>query len=220
MNRQTRMLALLLALATLLCLAAPSMAMAETPKPTIATETLWAGCEYYSCVFFNDMPDGAKLISIKSSKPKVIRAEKTGSNIYDDYLVPLKVGKSKITIKYKYQGKTDTLSAVYTVKKYPNPLSQVTVDGKALDIKNNLYYYDCNHYKGTKPLIKVKPAKGWKIDWTWGYTQKPGDDSTFKEFSPRSGKAFKLPKGYEGGAFYTLVNSKGDSIQYGIHFYR
>ena len=217
MRRTVRILSLILVLATLLCVAAPALA---AQKVSIAPKTLWAGCEYTFGIDFNNMPENAKLVSVKSSNSKVLKATKYGSAIYDTDLTPLKVGKAKVTVTYKIGSKKDTVSATYTVKKYPNPLKRVTVDGKALDIKNNKYYYDFNKFKGTKPLVKLTLAKGWKIAWTWGFTQKKGDDSTFKEFNPKNGKAFNLPKGYEGCVFYTLKNTKGDEIQYGVRFWR
>ena len=218
MKRFTRILSLLLVVFALAGLA--GSALAATLKPAIEPRTLWAGCEYYSSVDFVDMPENAKILSVKSSRPGIIKAHRESSNIYDNYLEPLKAGKSKITVKYKYEGKTSTISATFTVKKYPNPLTSVTVDGKARNLKANPYYLDINKYKGTKPLVKVKLAKGWKIAYTWGYTEKPGAEDSFKEFNPRNGRSFKLPKGYEAGVFFTMANAKGEEIQYGIHFYR
>ncbi len=217
MKKALRILSLLLVLLTLAGIAGPAMAAEEKPK--IVTETLWAGCEYFGPVGIINLSDSARIISIKSGSPKVIKPHRDGPGLYDNYLEPLKPGKAKITVKYRDGGKSGTLSATYTVKKYPNPLSYVKVNGQKINIKGNKYYYDVNKYKKTSATIVVKPAKGWKIMWTWGYTEK-ADGSDFQEFEPRSGKAFKIKKGRNAGAFFTLVNEQGDFIQYGIHFYR
>ena len=217
MKKFTRILSLLLALLTLVCAAVPALA---APRPAIEPRTLWAGCEYYSGVDFVDMPESAKIVSIKSANKSVIKVVKEGSGLYDHYLEPLKAGKSKITVKYKYKGKTATISATYTVKKYPNPMTWVKVNGKKLNIKANKYYYDFEKYTKTKATVTIKLAKGWSIVDTWGFIQDPDDDSTFEEFSPKSGKAFKLPKGYMGCVFFTLGNKKGEELQYGVRFDR
>lgn len=218
MKRTLRVLSQLLTLLTVLSLMAPAMAAGN--KPTIVPETLWAGCEYYNSLYIENLPESAKLLTIKSSKPDVIKVVKEGSGLYDHHLVPLKTGKSKISVKYKSGSKTGTIAATFTVKKYPNPLSFVKINGNKIDIKSNKYYYTVNKYTGTKTTITVKPAKGWKIDSTWGYMEKADNNSDFSEFSPRSGKAFTIKKGYNAGAFFTLVNGKNERIQYGINFYR
>lgn len=218
MKKTARILSLLLVALTLVSLA--GTALAASAKPAIAPRTLWAGCEYFSCVDFVNMPENAEIISIKSSKPSVIKAYREDSGIYDNYLVPLKAGTSKITVKYKLNGKTTSISGTYTVKKYPNPLTSVTVNGAKINIKANKYYYDFNKYTKTKTMVTLKLAKGWKVGWTWGYTEDPQNEDTFKEFKPKSGKAFTIKKGYDGAVFFTLVNSKGEELQYGIHFNR
>ena len=80
MKKTLRMLALLLALMILCGAAIPAMAAA---KPSIVTETLWAGCEYYSCITFKNMPDDAKVVSIKSSNPKIIQVKVFSDDLYD-----------------------------------------------------------------------------------------------------------------------------------------
>ena len=183
-------------------------------KISIAPETLWAGCEYTFGVQFNNMPESAKIVSIKSSKPSVIRATKDGSEIYDTNLTPLKVGKSKITVTYKLDGEKKKVSATYKVKKYPSPYSYIKVNGKKIDIKNNKYYYDFNKYKKTSAKIEIKLKKGWKIRDAYGY-----DENGNNNFTPKNGKSFKIKKGKNAYVFFN-VQKGNDVIQYGIRFNR
>ena len=213
-----RLVSLLLALVTLACACAP--AIAEELKPSIIPCTLWADCEYSFGIEFSDMPETAKLVSVKSSNPSVLRATKCGSEIYATDLVPLKPGKAKVTVKYKLNGKSSAISAVYTVKEYPNPMTYVKVNGQKIDIKAQKYYFDIFKYAKTKATVTVKPARGWKIDGTWGFTAKEGEGEDIKEFYPKSGKSFKIGKDEYCCVFFTLANTLGEDIQYGIRFYR
>ena len=218
MKRMFRSVSVLLALVALICACAP--AQAESPKPTIIPTTLWADCEYTFGIEFSDMPETASIISVKSSNPSVLKVEKYSSDIYDTNLIPKKPGKAKVSVKYKLNGKTGTISAVYTVKAYPNPMTYVKVNGKEIDIKGNKYYYDIFNYKKTKATVTIKLAKGWKFDGTWGFTAKDEPDAEIKEFYPKSGKSFKIPKNEYCCVFFTFTNAKGDDIQYGVRFYR
>lgn len=214
MKKFVRALSLLLALLTL---AAAVPALADIyDEPYIQTETLWARCEYGFGITFVNIPMEAKLVSVSSSNKKVLRVRKFSSDMNDTLLEPLKAGTAKVTAKYKVGSKNYTLSAVYTVKDYPNPLKSVLVDGKAIDIVNNRYYFDFENYSKAKTVIKLNLASGWKVSWTWGFIRdKNGNE---KEFAPKSGKSFKIPKGGGAAAFFTLINKQGDEIQYGIRF--
>ena len=213
-----RILSLILIVLLLTTIATP--ALAAKAKPSIIPTTLWAKCDYFESVRFRNMPEKAKLVSIKSSNTKVIKVVKEGSGIYDNYLEPLKAGKAKITVKYKIGSKSNTISATYTVKKYPNPLQSVEVNGTKVNIKANKFFYTVDGYTENSAKVKVKLAKGWKIASTWGYKENPFADGSFEEFTPKNGKSFTIPEEYNAGVFFTLENSKKESFQYGINFYR
>ena len=153
----------------LLTLVLGTSAFAEG-KISIEKRTLWADCEYFFGVTFNEnMPERAKLVSVKSSNPSVIRAELNGTGIYDSTLYPLKPGKSKITVTYKLDGKKYKVSATHTVKKYPAPYSYIKVNGKKINLSETKYYYDIDKYKKTSAKIQIKLKKGWKIADAYGY---------------------------------------------------
>ena len=69
-------------------IAPPTVAEAAGNKVSIVTDLLWADCEYYNSIQFENMPDKAKILSIKSSKPGVLEVEKRGDGIYDNLLIP------------------------------------------------------------------------------------------------------------------------------------
>ena len=212
MKGKKRLLAICFA-AFVLVLALGMSAFAEY-EIRLDPDTLWAGCEYTYGAHFINMPENAKIVSIKSSKPSVIQATKTGSGIYDTNLTPLKVGKSKITVTYKLNGEKKKISAYYTVKKYPSPYSYIKVNGKKIDIKNHKYYFDINKYTKTSAKIEIKLKKGWKIRDAYGY-----DGNGKNEFTPKNGKSFKIKKGKNAYVFFN-VQKGNDVLQYGIRFYR
>ena len=179
----------------------------------IDPETLWAGCEYQGSVHFVNFPKNGKIINVKSSNPKVLKATCEGTAVYDNTLTPLKPGKSKISVTYKAGSKKKTVSAVYTVKKYPAPYKSILVNDKKINIKDNKYYYDVNSYKKTSAKVKVNPKSGWKIVDSYAFAG--------ESFTPvKNGKAIKIRKLDNASMFFVVANKAGDRIQYGVRFYR
>ena len=220
MKRTKRVAILFVLLFIMTAIAPPTVAEAAGNKVSIVTDLLWADCEYYNSIQFENMPDKAKIISIKSSKPAVLEVEKQGSGIYDNLLIPHKAGKSKITVKYKVGKTTKTVSAVYTVKKFPNAYASIKLNGKKVNFKKIKYYYDVFSYKKNTVKIDLKPAKGWKIIDTYSNTSKAKTGANLKDFQYKNGKKIAIKKGYNCNIFFTLQNKKGETIQYGIRLHR
>ena len=215
-----RGVALLMVVLLALGVFAPMTTQAASSKVSIEPEVLWAGCEYYSGARLNNFPDNMQVLSVKSSNPNVIKAEYQGKKYYEHILIPLKAGKSRITITYKIGGKTGSVSAIYTVKKYPNPYVSITAGGTKINLKDNKYYFDYNNYKKPTASVVLKLKNGWKITDSYGFTGISGKDS--KDISVTNGKAFKVPagKGSYTNVFFNVENKKHESIQYGVRFYR
>ena len=109
-----------------------------------------------------------------------------------------------------------------TVKKYPNQIKSLKVNGKAVKVSENKYFLDS---KTGKTSVKIKMAlkKGWKIKnveayaYTKNYTEKK-ISATKKAIS--KGSAISFPKKYR--ELHVTVNmSKGkDVVSYTFYFYR
>lgn len=217
MKKIIRILSLSLVLCMLTLTAVPTYA---ANKVKIIPETLWAGADIYTCIWFDNMPDDAKLVKIKSSNKKIIKAVKYGSGIYDHYIRPRKKGTATITVTYEYNNETKTISAKYRVKKYPKPIKYLIVNGKKVNIKKHRYSYDIHKYKKTKAKIKIKLAKGWKILSVQGLKEKVKDESRTKDFTPKNNKSFKIPKGYNCYIYYHIENKKHETMTYSVSFMR
>lgn len=200
---------------------------AKAPAKLIS-ETLWAGCDYTSGAFLDSDKAGfyekARIVSISSSDPAIIKAKKIGKEIWDTELIPKKPGKCKITVNYKFKGTPYTASAVYTVKKYPNHLKKVTVNGKNVKVtKDTRYYKRYYNYKGASPKIKIQLNNGWKIIDTYGYISKGETDTRIKikKSAVTKGTAIKFSSAYDYLAVFIVAQNKsGDVIQYSVQFCR
>ena len=207
-----RIALLLLAVLVMLAVVPVSGAVAESAKLKMETHTYWANEPFGYTVFTENLPDNAKLVSAKTSNPKVLTIEKWGSGKWDVCVSPHKPGKSVVTVVYKFGGKKHTVKGTFTVKKYPNALKALTLNGKPIDLKNNKYEADCTANGKSTVTIKATPAKGWKVlnpieIRSEGYSYK-----TVK--NGRSAKISLKKKGVE--AEVVLVNSLGEEFGYYI----
>lgn len=210
-------LAGLLAVAFLAAASAGETFAASNAPAKLKAGTLWLGDEVYGGVDYETVRDGVKLVSVKSSKPSVIRAMKDSDSneFYANTIMPVKLGKSKITVTYKYKGKKYTTSATYTVKKYPNPFKSIKVNGNKIDLKANRYSYNVEKFKKSRVKVQFSLASGWKL--TRGYTY--GKD--YSLVPVKNGSTVKVPKGDEWTCiFLEVTNRKGETMQYSLRFRR
>ena len=129
-------------------------------KPRLEGGTIWMGrSEYWPS--WSGLRGASKLVSITSSKKAVLGVKK-GDSLGNCTLLPKKPGSAKVTVVVKVNGKKMTLSANYTVKKYPNALKELKVDGKKVDLKKNKFGAQVNVSK-KKVKLDYKIAKGWKV---------------------------------------------------------
>lgn len=176
--------------------------------------------DYDNYATITDVKSGKK--SVLTVKKSTFKDEKGKKQVYY-WLDAKKVGKATITVKYKdASGKTGTLKKTITVKKYPNQIKSLKVNGKAVEVSENKYFLDS---KTGKTSVKIKMAlkKGWKIKnveayaYTKNYTEKK-ISATKKAIS--KGSAISFPKKYK--ELHVTVNmSKGkDVVSYTFYFYR
>ena len=207
--KQRKRLAVLLIVTTILVLSSCSAVFAKKLK--LETHTYWAGAPYYYTVFYKNLPEKAKLVSIKSSKPKILEPDKWGDERFDCAVQPLKPGKSKVTVTYKINGKNTSVSGTFTVKKYPKAIKKLVYNGSTIDLKK--YKFQIDKYSKTKKItIKATPSKGWKV-------QNPiellSEGSSYK--TVRNGKSVNIDlKKSRVSALITLKNKKKEVFEYHI----
>jgi hypothetical protein len=122
---------------------------------------------------------------------------------------PKKAGKSKISVTYEYQGEETTLKATFNVKKYPEPISSLKVNGKKLNTKKN-HFNSSVKWKSGKTKITVKASKGWKVYDMYYF------DSKDKYHEIKNGKKYSIPKNTT--IHIDLKNKKKEVISYHIDF--
>ena len=198
----------------------------------LPVDNLYAGMEGYNVwVSSYNEESGesvdATVTSVKSSNSKVIKVHK---NKYDgdtwfsaDFK---KVGKSTLTIKYKKpDGSSSTMKKTLTVKKYPNQIKSLKVNGKKVKVSANKYGFYVEKCKKTSVKVKVSLKKGWKVDkyvYANAYNSKTGKDKEIKIKASNitKGKAIKFPKGYDSlNVNFEMV--KGNKrVPYYVGFFR
>lgn len=205
-----RIIAVLLAVALLSTL---SVACAEKLNLKLETHTYWEKTPACYTVFTENLPDNAKLVSIKSSNPKVLEAEKWGNDKWDCGVTPLKAGTSKVTVVYKINGKKYTVSGTFTVKKYPNAIKTLVFNKKKIDLKKNPFEVDCYKQAAKTISIKVTCASGWKLVQPIEILSEGCSYKTLK-----NGKSVKISlKKPRVAALITLTNKKGEEFEYFIN---
>jgi len=193
----------------LLAGAMPAALAAAKTVPVEVESVLYPGAGY-SPIYFPTLPSNCKLISYKSSNTKVLKVELIKDEIA---VLPLKVGRSTVTVKYKSKGKTHEVQAVVRVQKYPKPIKTLKVNGNAVKTSKYKDEYKLKKYKKTSAVVKVVPNKGWTVQDMMAFV---GDSDTWVE----SGKSFKIPKGKDATVFIMMSNAKGKMFYYVIDFKR
>lgn len=173
----------------------------------------------------NTNGDDATVTSVKSSNSKVIKVIKSkydGTTYYD--LKYKKAGKAKVTVKFKTpSGKVIKKTKTIKVKKYPNHIKSITINGKSVSVKKHKYEYE-KKFTGTKAAIKFKAQNGWKISYAdiSMYDQDADKDVTVKSAKTKvkKGKSISFPKEYDFMNIWVEM-TKGDKyITYQMTLYR
>lgn len=174
---------------------------------------LYGGMKSYYQLDVEGMPYNAKLISAKSSNPKII-AIKTGVKEKNDIVVrALKAGTVTITIKYKVGKKTYTVKDKLTAKKFPRIFKSLKVAGKTVDLKKDVGGYTLKKFKKTTAKIEIVPANGWEIGNIRGYIGG-------KSVSITNGKNFSIPKKKDAYINVSAYNDEGEYLYYVIEIKR
>ena len=168
--------------------------------------------------------------SVKSSKPKVLKAAITREYGGRDYVFKgKKAGKSKVAIKFKDEnGETREITKTIKVDPYPGFFKSLKINGEKVDTQKYKFHYTVKNYKKTTATIKFVIRKGWKRGGdTPALCSKAGDIDKDMSYLPLKeykklikGKEFKFPKKYKSLSV-TYVLKKGDrTVEYVIDFER
>lgn len=189
------------------------------PLPSV----MWIG-EYSYLVSVYKM-DSSKEYTVKkvtsSSSAVKIKKEKWDDKTYW-LATPKKAGTATVKVTYKKSGKTKKISTKIKVKKYPNHIKSLKVNGKKINISKNKFTYT-KRYKGTSAKIKMALKSGWKIKSVDGVYYKKDTNKSFKVKKSQIAKGSKIsfPKKYESmDVWIRMVNKKGDVITYDVYLYR
>ena len=146
-----------------------------------------------------------KIVSVKSSKPSVVKVEDREDNFYN--WSALKKGKAVITVKYKIGSKTYTLKQTVTVKKV-KPFSYIKYNGKNIYKGHEFESYFVKLKSGKKITWKLK--KGYKlVSATTNYGMKG-----YKKLKKNARLTIK--KNLNRWINFNVKDSKGNVFEYRI----
>lgn len=165
-----------------------------------------------------------KVTSVKSSDETIIKTKKGD---YEIELYGKKIGEARITVKYVGQnGKKGTFSKTFKVKKYPNAIKSLKVNGKKVDLKKNRFEYSVKTNK-TKVAVKIDVKDGWEVNYVnfelIGKSNKFIEGSKAKKYVTK-GTSVSFPKKYSGINFLIQLRKKNgrerDSFTYCVFISR
>ena len=190
----------------------------------------WTGTDWYLSVYNINTGSEGTIISAKSSNTNIFKIRKEtyemdGKKITNFFLKGKKAGKAKLTVTFKTKsGTKKTISQTVRVKKYPNEIKSLKVDGKTVNTKENKFFYSKKISK-SKASIKIKMAlkDGWKIDSV--SAQRAKKDGVYKDFTVKKsqlkkGTAIKLSTKYKEFSINVQLRKGDDHIHYTFIFYR
>lgn len=136
-----------------------SMGVMAAGKPVITTKQ-FTQYDRFKKLEFKNIPDNATLVSAISSNKKVLKLRK---GVDDVYVSPEKPGKSKVTVTYEINGKKKKLEQVITVKRYPNPVKKIMVNGKRVKSTGDMCRIETLKNRKGKAKVKITLKPGWVI---------------------------------------------------------
>ena len=196
-----------------------------------APSEIWAGTSGVIKVT-NDEGKEAKIKSVKSSNENVIVIKKQSwvtekEGEYQDVYVMAsqKKGKATITVKYKAPGskKTKTLTKKVKVKKYPNEINSLVVNGKKINVDKHKFSVS---RKTSRKAVTVKLAlqNNWKVSNVSGTKYKSGTgkyvDVKVTKKMLANGSEIKFPSKYDNMVINVTMKKGDETITYSVSFHR
>ncbi|MBQ6440345.1 MAG: hypothetical protein IJJ06_09525 [Mogibacterium sp.] len=187
----------------------------------------YLGVGYYDSA--KDKSYDGKLTSVTSSNTSVVSVSKLSA--YDEKGKKIKIfrlnykkaGTAKLTVKYtRPNGKKATITKTLVIKKYPNMIKSLKVNGKTVKISKNKLRYTVKAFKNTSAAIKMATKNGWRItEATIDYYGKTYKYKELKKSVVTKGSKISIPKKYDHAIVYIYMYDKNDNrIVYEIDFFR
>lgn len=172
-----------------------------------------------------EKPDSKhEVVKVSSSDPTVLKVHYNKGD-EDAVAKGRKAGKATLTVVYRIgEQPASTLTQEIKVKKYPNEIKKLTINGKAVRISSHKFNVS-KKCTATAPKVKITLKKGWKIKSVYSQANDYKNPKIKKKIVTKTmltkGKSFSFPKRY-GQMFIdiVMVNQKGEEIKYSISLYR
>lgn len=194
--------------------------------------TLYKGQYSGTWVYNTKTYKDAKITNVKSSNSKIVKVNK---NTYEDEngkkqtsfsIYGRKAGKAKLTINFKDGSKTKKIRKTVKVKKYPNQIKSLKINGNKVNLKGDkrYNYYNTSKYKKKSAKIQLKLKKGWRISNISGnyYNYKTGKEGKISSLKSKisKGKTIKFPNKWTSMDVHVEMTKGDDTIAYHISFWR
>ena len=135
-----------------------------------------------------------------------------------------KVGKTKVTIKYKVNGKTKTVKKTVKVIAYPNPIESIKVNDKTVKLTGEARFMFDQKWKKNKAKIEITPSEGWKIVEVYGscWNQKSTKSTKIKGIKKavKKGTDFTLAKNRSSAYVDIVLEKDGKTFYYSVDFWK
>ena len=227
----SRYLSLLLAVAVALGLVCFNTgdAMAQSDWTIGSPDVLWKGADSQWVNVWKGNQN-ATVTKVSSGNTKVIAIEKfkgeneKGKTQTFYYIAPKSTGKATITVNFTTPGgKKLKAKKTIRVKKYPNEITSLKVNGKKVNISKNKFRYDKGKITASKVKVALKLKKGWKIANVYGNCW--NNSGSFKEIKNakslvKKGSEIKFPKKYSEFELLIEMTNGKDMIDYHIRLSR
>ena len=227
----SRYLSLLLAVVValgLVCFNAGDV-MAQSDWTIGSSDVLWKGADSQWVNVWKGNQN-ATVTKVSSSNTKVIAIEKfkekneKGKTQTFYYIAPKSTGKATITVSFTTPGgKKLKAKKTIRVKKYPNEITSLKVNGKKVNLSENKFRYDKGKITASKVKIALKLKKGWKIENAYGNCwNMSGSDKEIKNAKSlvSKGSEIKFPKKYSEFEILIEMTNGKDTINYHIRLSR
>lgn len=190
-------------------------------------DRVYVGVGYYDPK--KDKSYEGKVTSVTSSNNNVVKVVKDtyynekGKKATSYHLKYVKAGAADITVKYtRPNGQKAVIKKTLQIKKYPNMIKSLKVNGKTVKTSKNKFQYSVNKFKKTSAKIKMATKNGWKVkEVTADYYGKSYKYKELKKSVVTKGTAISFPKKFNYMIIYIYMENKsGDQITYEVDLFR